>query len=110
MPSDQKPASPDQEQLAEYRVWDRVEQRLWSRARLILLAAVVLVVLVAFLGIPLVEERLEQRVTERAEKCDNCHGNADLFLTEDDLLPYEIEANQNVIVDQDDIPEALGIE
>jgi thiosulfate/3-mercaptopyruvate sulfurtransferase len=51
-----------------------------------------------------------QRVTPRAEKCDNCHGNAELFLTEDDLLPYEVEANKTVVVDEDDIPEELGIE
>ena len=67
MPSEQKPASPDQARIAEYQVWDRVEGRLWSRARLILLAAVILVLAVALLGIPLAEERLERRVIERAE-------------------------------------------
>jgi len=53
MPSDQKPASPEQVQLAEYQVWDRVERRLWSRARLILIVAVVLVLVVGLLGVPL---------------------------------------------------------
>jgi hypothetical protein len=38
-----------------------------------------------------------QRVTPQSEACDNCHGKADLFLSEKDLQPYEIEANQKVI-------------
>jgi len=67
MPSDQKPASPEQAELAELQLWDRVEGRLWSRARMILIATVVLVLLVALLGVPLVEERLARRVTARAE-------------------------------------------
>jgi len=46
-----------------------------------------------------------QRNTPQTESCDNCHGNEELFLTEDDLLPYEIEANKNVIVAEDDIPD-----
>jgi hypothetical protein len=46
-----------------------------------------------------------QRLTPQTESCDNCHGNEALFLTEEDLLPYEIEANQEVIVDKADIPE-----
>jgi hypothetical protein len=49
-----------------------------------------------------------QRNTPQTEKCDNCHGNLDLFLTEDDLLPYEIEANKDVIVTEDQIPESRG--
>ena len=48
-----------------------------------------------------------QRVAPQAIECNNCHGNSDVFLTLDDLLPYEIEANQNVIVDPADIPPAL---
>ena len=67
MPSDRKPASPEQAELAELQLWDRVEGRLWSRARMILLATVILVLVVALLGVPLVEERLERRVTARAE-------------------------------------------
>ena len=51
-----------------------------------------------------------QRLTSRAESCDNCHGNVELFLTEDNLLPYEIEANKDVVVDKDDIPKETGIE
>ncbi len=45
-----------------------------------------------------------QRNTARTESCDSCHGNTDLFLTEDDLLPYEIKANKDVVVDKSDIP------
>ncbi len=39
-----------------------------------------------------------QRVTPQNTECNNCHGNADLFLTEDDVSPEELEANQSVIV------------
>lgn len=49
-----------------------------------------------------------QRRTTRTETCNNCHGNPDLFLTEDDLLPYEIDANKDVVVDIDDIPQPVG--
>ena len=47
-----------------------------------------------------------QRNTPQTESCNNCHGNTELFLTEDDLLPYEIKANQGVVVDKDEIPQA----
>jgi hypothetical protein len=46
-----------------------------------------------------------QRNTPQTESCNACHGNVDLFLTEQDLLPYEVEANQGVIVKE--IPRAL---
>ena len=36
--------------------------------------------------------------TPQNASCESCHGNAELFLTEDDLRPEEIEANQGVIV------------
>jgi thiosulfate/3-mercaptopyruvate sulfurtransferase len=39
-----------------------------------------------------------QRVTTQNSDCANCHGNTDLFLTADDVLPDELEANQSVIV------------
>ncbi len=38
-----------------------------------------------------------QRNTPQTATCDGCHGNADIFLSEEDLLPYEVEANQGVI-------------
>ena len=46
-----------------------------------------------------------QRITPQAEKCTNCHKDPDVFLTVDDLLPYEIEANKDVVVDEKDFPE-----
>ena len=47
-----------------------------------------------------------QRGTPQTETCEACHGNADIFLTADDLLPYEVEANKGVIVEE--IPPAFG--
>ena len=47
-----------------------------------------------------------QRNTPQTETCDACHGNTELFLTADDVLPEEMEANQEVIVDE--VPPALG--
>lgn len=41
-----------------------------------------------------------QRVTPQAEKCRNCHSNEEFFLTVDQIAPEEIEANQEVIVDE----------
>jgi hypothetical protein len=41
-----------------------------------------------------------QRVTAQNESCDSCHGNADLFLTADDVAPEELEANAAVIVEE----------
>lgn len=39
-----------------------------------------------------------RRVTPQNESCESCHGNADLFLTADDVAPEELEANAAVIV------------
>ncbi|MDX1435794.1 MAG: hypothetical protein R3335_03215 [Anaerolineales bacterium] len=41
-----------------------------------------------------------QRETPQTEACTNCHGNADIFLTEDKVAEAERAANQTVIVDQ----------
>jgi thiosulfate/3-mercaptopyruvate sulfurtransferase len=49
-----------------------------------------------------------QRNTPQTETCDSCHGNAEFFLTTDDLEYYEREANRNVVVD--DVPPATGME
>lgn len=38
-----------------------------------------------------------QRNTPQTKTCDSCHGNAELFLSEKDLKPYEVKANQSVI-------------
>jgi len=47
-----------------------------------------------------------QRVTPQNETCDSCHGNADIFLSEADLRPYEVEANKDVIPAQ--LPPKMG--
>ncbi len=47
-----------------------------------------------------------QRNTPQTESCDACHGNTSLFLTTADLLPYEVEANQGVIVQE--VPSKMG--
>jgi len=39
-----------------------------------------------------------QRITPQNRSCDACHGNADIFLTEDDVPQDEREANRNVIL------------
>jgi hypothetical protein len=47
-----------------------------------------------------------QRNTPQTEMCDAFHANADLFLTVDENLDYEIEANSDVIVEE--IPPPAG--
>jgi hypothetical protein len=47
-----------------------------------------------------------QRNTPQTETCDACHGNDELFLTADDVLPQELEANKDVIVE--DVPPSIG--
>lgn len=39
-----------------------------------------------------------QKDTPQNADCNNCHGNADLFLTAGDVAPDELEANSSVIV------------
>jgi thiosulfate/3-mercaptopyruvate sulfurtransferase len=41
-----------------------------------------------------------QRNTPQNASCDSCHGNESLFLTADKVLPDELAANQEVIVDE----------
>ena len=41
-----------------------------------------------------------QRATPQNATCNNCHGNADLFLTADDVRPARWQANQVVMVEQ----------
>jgi thiosulfate/3-mercaptopyruvate sulfurtransferase len=47
-----------------------------------------------------------QRNTPQTESCDSCHGNAEVFLTADDVLPEELEANKGVVVEE--IPPSFG--
>ncbi|HWQ84140.1 MAG TPA: hypothetical protein VN363_06205, partial [Anaerolineales bacterium] len=41
-----------------------------------------------------------QRVTPQNQSCNYCHGNAEIFLTADKVLPEELQANRSVIVEQ----------
>lgn len=41
-----------------------------------------------------------QRITPQNATCDNCHGNAELFLTADDVDPARQQANASVIVEK----------
>ena len=47
-----------------------------------------------------------QRETPQNASCEACHGNADLFLTEDKVAPDELNANLGVIVEAP--PPSLG--
>ena len=47
-----------------------------------------------------------QRKTWQAANCNNCHGNRELFLSENDLLDYEKEANSRVVVPDNFVPRA----
>ena len=41
-----------------------------------------------------------QRVTPQNGSCDSCHGNEELFLTEDDLDPEDSQANVEVVLEE----------
>jgi thiosulfate/3-mercaptopyruvate sulfurtransferase len=41
-----------------------------------------------------------QKNTPQNASCDSCHGNESLFLTADKVLPEELAANRDVIVDE----------
>ncbi|MGM0574118.1 MAG: hypothetical protein ACQEXJ_00090 [Myxococcota bacterium] len=46
-----------------------------------------------------------QRVTPQNDNCnDSCHGNRALFLSPDDLADYEIDANADVVVSDEEMP------
>lgn len=47
-----------------------------------------------------------QRKTTQNASCNNCHGNAKLFLTKDKVKPEELDANKGVIVDT--VPPKMG--
>jgi hypothetical protein len=46
---------------------------------------------------PATPHNIQRKTTQNAD-CTACHGNAKLFLTEDQVLPEERQANQDVIV------------
>ena len=45
-----------------------------------------------------------QLTTPQNENCNACHGHPELFLSEEDVLPEELEANRDVIVPDDRVP------
>jgi hypothetical protein len=45
-----------------------------------------------------------QRITPQNETCGSCHGNAEFFLTVDDVISDELEANKDVIVKEIPFP------
>lgn len=45
-----------------------------------------------------------RRITSQNKTCNNCHGNAGLFLSKADLAPWEITANVGVVVPTSRIP------
>jgi thiosulfate/3-mercaptopyruvate sulfurtransferase len=48
-----------------------------------------------------------QRITAQNKTCNNCHGNASLFLQEKDVNDWEREANARVVVPEDSIPKPI---
>ena len=51
-----------------------------------------------------------QRSTPRNQACNNCHGNAQLFLKKSDLASWEVTANSGVIVPEGRIPAPINEE
>jgi len=45
-----------------------------------------------------------QRITRQSRTCNSCHGNAGLFLSKNDLAPWEVTANAGVVVPESRIP------
>jgi len=45
-----------------------------------------------------------QRITRQSRTCNSCHGNAGLFLSKEDLAPWEVAANARVVVPKSRIP------
>ncbi len=48
-----------------------------------------------------------RRITPRNEKCNNCHGNASLFLNKDDMAEWALKANAGIIVPKTRIPKVI---
>ncbi len=47
-----------------------------------------------------------QKMTRQNRSCDSCHGNKDLFLTRDDLMPGDPAANLQIVVEP--VPAKVG--
>ena len=48
-----------------------------------------------------------RRITPQNKECNNCHGNASLFLSKDDMVKWELKANASVIVHKARIPKVI---
>ena len=48
------------------------------------------------------------RKTWQNANCNHCHGNSDLFLSEKDLLDFEMEANRYTVVPESMIPRPVS--
>lgn len=48
-----------------------------------------------------------QRKTWQNASCNNCHGNRELFLSNKDLLDYEVKANKDVVVPDGMVPKSV---
>jgi len=48
-----------------------------------------------------------QRVTPQNKTCNNCHGNASLFLQKKDVTDWEQKANAGIIVPETKIPKPI---
>ena len=49
------------------------------------------------------------KTTEQNKECNNCHGRRELFLTESDLAEGELEANRDVLVMENQIPQPIEV-
>ena len=48
-----------------------------------------------------------RRITRQNQKCNNCHGNKSIFLSNTDLADWEILANGGVVVPENRIPKKI---
>ncbi len=48
-----------------------------------------------------------RRITPQNKECNNCHGQASLFLTRDDMAEWELKANAEVVVPIERIPKVI---
>jgi hypothetical protein len=51
-----------------------------------------------------------RRITPQNRSCNNCHGNRDLFLGVSDLAGWEVAANAEVVVSDDQLPSPIAEE
>jgi thiosulfate/3-mercaptopyruvate sulfurtransferase len=51
-----------------------------------------------------------QRITDQNKACNNCHGKRELFLGAADLADWEMAANAEVVVPDDELPPPIAPE